>query len=412
MVARTRRSKSTRMPILLPLTLLLALLVLNSCNTQSPIQAPPVSAATGFEFYVDPQTETVTLLEPTLGENGLQAQSSPSDTRILIPGVDVALTDLSYQFVPPRKLIVRSRVKNITTDLSFAQPFFFTLNSESDNVVSATAPLVTDRQLGGDGVLSPSEESARFRFEVMFREGEPFTFLVDVSAVAVAEASCTDPVTFPDAHLEAAIRDVLAKHSDAITCDDMASLTEFVATGRGVVDLEGLQFAVNLATLTLNVNHISDLTPLQGLTNLTTLDLPVNDISDLSPLQSLSNLTSLSLFENNISNLSPLRNLTGLMGLYLGNNLISDLSPLQNLTNLTVLVLQNNNISDLTPLQGLADLTLLELSGNPISNISDLVRNSGLDSGDRVGLSRSPLSSEALTDVERLRARGVFVSLY
>ncbi len=448
-----KQAKSTRTPVLLPITLLVTLLVLAGCNTQSVTQPP---AATGFEFHVDPQAGVVTLLEPGVGEVRLQPQSSPSDSRILTPDVDAALRNVGFQFVSPTKLVVRAQVENITADLSFAQPFFFTLNSASSNVVSASAPLVTDQQLGGDGVLSPAEKSARFRFEVTFRENKPFTFRVDVSAV-VSSTTCADPVVFPDSDLEEAVRDALNKPelSGNITCADMQSLRELNARNRSVDDLEGLQNAVNLTSLNLAVNGISDLTPLQGLTTLTELNLFANDlvsdltplqgltnlttlvlaltdvddltplqgltnlevlglannrISDLTPLQNLTNLTFLDLFENRVGDLTPLQGLVNLTSLDLRNNNVSDLTPLQGLTNLTFLELGGNSINDLTPLQGLVNLTTLVLDNNNISDISALVNNSGLGSGDTVNLKLNPLiSRQALADVQTLRARGVMV---
>ena len=112
--------------------------VLTSCGTKS----MPADATTGFEFYVDPQTEQVTLLDAS-GKT-LQTNSTPSDSRILVPDVDVALRDFGFEFRSPDKLIIRSAVENITDDLDFTQPFFFTLNSDSENFVRAYAPLVTD----------------------------------------------------------------------------------------------------------------------------------------------------------------------------------------------------------------------------------------------------------------------------
>ena len=211
------------------------LLVLSSCSTRPAEPSAQVGASTGFEFYVEPQAEVVTLQGPTDSEQRLQSQSSPSDTHILTPYVDIKLKDLSYQFRSAKKLIVRFRVENLTKS-DFEQPFFFTLSSESNNIVNATAPLVTDQQLGGNGVLRPGKQSERFQFEVTFKKGKPFTFLVNTSAVAGGKASCTDPVTIPDANLAAAIRDELRKSAGAVTCADLESLTEFLPGNYSIVN--------------------------------------------------------------------------------------------------------------------------------------------------------------------------------
>ena len=62
--------------------------------------------------------------------------------------------------------------------------------------------------------------------------------------------------------------------------------------------------------------------------------------------------------------------------------------------------------SDLAPLQDLTNLTVINLQDNDISDISALVSNGGLADGDLVYLFGNPLSSQALANVEVLRARG------
>ncbi len=375
-------------PALLPVTLVAALLILSGCGTQSETQAPPAESATGFEFYVDPQTEQITLTETT-GKAEVQPQATPSDSRILVPNVDVGITNFSATFEKPKKLVVYFRLKNLTPDSNFAQPFFFTLSSTSKNLEQVNIALVTNAQLGLDGVLSPGEASQRVRLEAYFKENEPFTFLANINAVVPNAANpspvCTNPVAIPDANLEGELRYEFDKPSGDFTCADLESLTTFRS---GLVyDLGGLQYAVNL----------------------TFLDLGVGGISDLSPLQNLTNLKQLFLYGNNISDLSPLQNLTGLDVLNLDNNRISDLSPLQKLTNLKRLSLSQNPIYDLAPLQKLTGLTYLNLEETGISDISALVSNSGLGSGDRVLLKSNIFGPQVVDDIETLIARGVEV---
>ena len=322
----------------------------------------------GLEFRVDPETQEVTVIQPeTDASTTLQTQAD-SDTRLLVQGQDIRFKDFSFQFRSPDRLVVRLRVKNITDDLNFTQPFFFTLSLTSQNIVAARAPLVTDAQLGGDGVLSPGETSKRFRFVVTFREDEPFTFFVDArSAVESTRASCADPVGIPDEALEEAIRSALSKPEGELSCEDLASLRELNASFRAskiskISNLEGLQFAVNL--------------------------------------------TELRLFNNIISELAPLEKLTGLTELILDRNDISDVAPLAGLTNLTFLSLDENAIQDLTPLADLSNLQTLSVSGNNVSDIGVLVSNSGLSSGDAVILTNNPLSAQALEDIDVLKERG------
>jgi len=173
-------------------------------------------------------------------------------------------------------------------------------------------------------------------------------------------------VTFPDASLEAAVREALVKPQGDIFEADVRGLTKLVATGKGITNLAGLEYCTRLTELTLYYNQISDLSPISGLTSLTQLRLALNNISDISPLSGLTRLSEL--------------NLAG--------NQIVDLSPLSNLNSLTFLSLVSNQISDIGP----------------------LVDNSGLSEEDQVALDMNPLSATSTdTHIPHLRSMGVVI---
>ena len=152
-----------------------------------------------------------------------------------------------------------------------------------------------------------------------------------VTFIAVAE----EAIDILDASLRAAVENTFGKaEGDSITPSEMAALTHLEASEAGVRDLTGLESAINLTSLNVDLNSVKDLSPLTGLTNLTGLYLVRNSASDLSPLRDLTNLQDLFIDTNGISNLSPLAGLTNLSRLALNNNSISDLSPLAGLTNL------------------------------------------------------------------------------
>ena len=225
-----------------------------------------------------------------------------------------------------------------------------------------------------------------------------------------------DPVvTFPDAKLDAAIREAIGKPTGDIYQSDLEGLTSLDASGKSISDITGLEYCVNLTTLALYYNEISNISPLSSLTNLTELNLTFNRISNISPLSSLTNLTTLALSYNwlrgefDITSLSSLTNLTIL---YLHGNSISDISPLSSLTNLTELVLGSNEIlSNISPLANLTNLIELRLTDNQISDISPLVDNPGLGEGDLVWLINNPLSDDSINIyIPQLRTRGVGVS--
>ena len=180
------------------------------------------------------------------------------------------------------------------------------------------------------------------------------------------------PVTFRDENLAAALQttldalpDLALQPGDPIFPEDMAMLTTFTASGQSIVNLTGLETAINLTSLTLNGNEIASLTPLVRLVKLQTLNLADNEkISSISSLARLTALTDLNLSNNSISSVSSLSKLTSLTDLNLSTNRISSLTVLAGLINLTTLDLSNNRITDVLPLQGLSTLRMLDLRGN------------------------------------------------
>jgi Leucine-rich repeat (LRR) protein len=261
-------------------------------------------------------------------------------------------------------------------------------------------------------------------------------------------------VTFPDANLEAVIRQWIHKPTGDIYPSDLEALTSLNAENLGIADLTGLEYCVNLQWLWLKGNPISDISPLAGLTNLRVLWLEGNQISDVSALAGLINLEQLWLDSNQISDISVLAGLTslqrlGLMNnrvidisalaglinleqLWLDSNQIIDISVLAGLTNLQYLGLSSNQISDISvvaglinlrwlglgsnqvsnisALAGLTNLWILDLGSNQVSDISPLVANAGLSSGDIIDLQRNRLSADSRNIyIPELQARGVAV---
>ena len=120
------------------------------------------------------------------------------------------------------------------------------------------------------------------------------------SSGPVEEKEQDEFVSFGDPHLEQAVRESLGKPQEEITATEMELLEELILLGKGVADLSGLEYAVNLRSLNLRSNAIKDLTPLSGLINLEELNLADNDIEDLTPLRDLTGLKRLDLNLNRI----------------------------------------------------------------------------------------------------------------
>ena len=216
-------------------------------------------------------------------------------------------------------------------------------------------------------------------------------------------------VYIPDVNLQRAIQEELGI-APPFTQKQMMRLTRLNATDKGIMKIQGLEFAVHLTDLDLSGNPIKDISPLQGLMELIHLDLgftsisdsdllPLvsltsllalglggNEISDLSPLVSLTSLRKLDLLDNQISNISPLSTLTDLRDINLRNNPLSDLRPLSNLTNLEELEIAYCQVSDVSPLAGLVNLRVLIMRHNPTRDFTPLSGLKNLTDFDHGGI--------------------------
>ena len=203
----------------------------------------------------------------------------------------------------------------------------------------------------------------------------------------------------PDAALRQAIRETLQLPAAVpLTKEEMLLLEYLDANHKGITDLTGLAFAINLrelhlggtennitdlqplAALTALVSlhiwdnkHLSDIRPLAGLVHLESLSLAGNAIRDISPLANLKKLQQLHLGDNRIEAISPLSALTALRELHIPRNSVTDITPLATLTALEDLHIGSNRIVDISPLAGLRHLRKLDITENPIQDLSSLI---------------------------------------
>ncbi len=247
-------------------------------------------------------------------------------------------------------------------------------------------------------------ERLRMRYVLMF---------VVMGTLGITTPATAAVVYFPDANLEAEVRDELGIPAPTpITDTDMATMTWLYAEYSSISNIGGLEYGTNLIRLGLDSNQISDISAVSGLTNLTNLYLNINQISDISAVSGLTNMVVMALNINQISDISAVSGLTNLKYLILSDNQISDISAVSGLTNLIDLGLHKNRISDISAVSGLTNLTDLGLSQNQISDISavsgltnlyylDLVINqisdisavSGLTNLTDLGLSQNQISN-------------------
>ncbi len=208
-----------------------------------------------------------------------------------------------------------------------------------------------------------------------------------------APPGCRGALAFPDASLEAVLREEAGVPTGDLRYGDLSEITALAARRSG----------------------ISDLTGIQCLTRLRSLDLSDNTLRDLSPLSDLTLLRELRLSDNGLDDdtLLALTPLTGLSILDLSENRLGDLSSLSGLIGLTELDLSDNDIADLSPLAGLTSLSYLSLYNNSVEDLAPLVENPGIGSGDTVSLTFNALDcgdDATLDHLAALEERGVVLS--
>lgn len=194
-----------------------------------------------------------------------------------------------------------------------------------------------------------------------------------VFGIACSVASAQEE-WMPDPILREAIREEIGLPAAAPLAKENMLEFEFLSVdNRGVSDITGLEYAMNLKELHISRNPITDLRPLASLTQLRELHFWHEEFHrinlDLNPLANLINLEVLSLQRNGISDISPLTGLKNLRHLHIIDNAISDVSPLVGLTHLREVWITGNPILDIRPL---LDLDLTEFEYDEVCEIVPL----------------------------------------
>ncbi|WP_446812261.1 hypothetical protein ACH50O_23020 (plasmid) [Methylomonas sp. 2BW1-5-20] len=117
---------------------------------------------------------------------------------------------------------------------------------------------------------------------------DPFVTAIATRAVASAAqpASQNTSVLIPDQALRQAINLALGRNSmDSLNKGLLAQLTSISAIGKGISDLTGLQYAVNLQSANFNGNNLTSVAPVSGLTQLTSLSWIGNPGNPDGPVQ-------------------------------------------------------------------------------------------------------------------------------
>ena len=177
-------------------------------------------------------------------------------------------------------------------------------------------------------------------------------------------------VSIPDPGLNAAIRSALHIPAAPLTAQDLLALTNLDASRRHVSSIAGLEAALNLVSLQLQINHLTNLTLPSQLTNLSTLDLSANPLTNLFLPSGLTKLTSLTAEGAALTSLNLPSTLIGLTNLDLEGNYIPSLNLPSNLASLITLDLGFNLFTNFSLPGGLTNLDSFYFAGNPLTNVT------------------------------------------
>lgn len=296
----------------------------------------------------------------------------------------------------------------------------------------------------------PSTEDAPYAEPITLPAGETTIYALAVGEDGLVSklvvcgytvGGVVEPVTFADAAVENAVRDVLDITADAtIYTNDLWNITSFEMPAEAAVydDLAYMPYlrelhiqnsAVSLAPLadlssleTLDLTGCrptaEDMTVIGGLINLKTLILADCSLSSIADLADLKSLQKLDLSGNTIRNIQILSSMADLQELHMPNNALTSLDPLSGLANLHTLDVSYNSLASAAALSSCSGLTWLDISNNALTGIDGLNRLSNLSHlnvshnqisdisllANSTSLKELNVSNNAITDITCLQA--------
>lgn len=283
----------------------------------------------------------------------------------------------------------------------------------------------------------PSIDGIPYSEPITLPGGETIIYAVNVadnglvsplSIMGFTITGVVEPVSFEDAAIEQAVRELLELNEDeTVYTDQLWNITSFTVPN-GAETLTDLTKMAYLETLVIHDYEIDSLAFLSPLVSLTELDLTGCSFpaGDLSIIGALTKLQSLILADCSLSTVSGLETAVNLTYLDLENNTIRKLDALSSLVNLTELDLQHNAVTTLSSLAALPALEKLNVSYNSLTEFSPLAScgkltwldasNNKLTTIDGIGqlsgLTYLSVSSNELSDISALSKNTGLTELY
>ena len=166
---------------------------------------------------------------------------------------------------------------NASDHANWADAKFYSINADRVFIEELTKTLEEAKKINAEDYTDESYEvlaNTIAKAEALLEEEKPKQETIDAVAKELkasiedlVEVNLTEVVKVPDTYLVKALSKALGKEGN-FTIGDMRKL-ETLDIGYGVVNLEGLQHAKNLKTITGESNEVKDLRPLSKLEKLT-----------------------------------------------------------------------------------------------------------------------------------------------
>ncbi len=161
--------------------------------------------------------------------------------------------------------------------------------------------------------------------------------------------------------------------SDQLILSQAASFNgDFDCSNKGISNLEGIQYFINIQFLHANTNSISTLPSLSALTKIETLDLKDNMLTTLPSLSSLTLLEKLFIANNQLTKLPHLTNNLNLVQLIAFSNKLDSLPPLNHLAALNKIDVGNNKLKKLPLMNNLVQMEQMLVWDNFLDSLPDL----------------------------------------
>jgi|GEM_PF-2233936 len=152
-----------------------------------------------------------------------------------------------------------------------------------------------------------------------------------------------------DAGIAEAARSMLGlEDGKALTAEDCAKITNLSIGGQNnpTTTLDGIEYFVNLKSLSVSESYLTDISALSQLTGLESISFNDDLITEIPDLSACKKLKSVSFVEEPITDLSPLNKIKNLKQVVMIANYVKSIAPLKNNHTITSLSIDDTCISD------------------------------------------------------------------